>query len=119
MAETLLEQGQPLIQPPPEDSNKGEAWPPSPLTIVGFAFLTFNSAMAVSVAQRFWRRLLRRLLLPRPCHALLLPAHVPEDSARVVAAPGAPQGGDVAPHHHAHHCLLPATGVLVPKHGDS
>jgi len=48
MAETLLEQGQPLIQPPPEDSNKGGAWPPSPLTIVGFAFLTFNSAMAVS-----------------------------------------------------------------------
>jgi len=25
MAETLLEQGQPLIQPPPEDSNKGGA----------------------------------------------------------------------------------------------
>jgi len=65
--------------------------------------------------QRLWRRLLRCLLLPGRCHALLLPAHVPEDFARVVAAPGAPQDGDVAPRHHAHHCLLPATGVLVSK----
>ncbi|KAF8769743.1 hypothetical protein HU200_006352 [Digitaria exilis] len=43
---------QPLIQPAslPEDS-KG-AWLPSPPTIVGFAFLTLSSAMAVSS----WRR---------------------------------------------------------------
>lgn len=48
MAETLLEHGRrPLIQPSPEEDSKGGAWP-SPLTIVGFAFLTFNSAMAVS-----------------------------------------------------------------------
>ncbi|CAN6243584.1 unnamed protein product [Urochloa humidicola] len=43
MAEPLLEQ--PFIEPPPEDS-KG-AWL-SPLKILGFAFLTFNSAMGVS-----------------------------------------------------------------------
>jgi len=47
MAETLLEQGQPPIQPSPEESREGGAWP-APPTIVGFAFLAFNSAMAVS-----------------------------------------------------------------------
>ena len=47
MAEALLGQRQPLIQPSPEDSKQGGAWP-SLSTIVGFAFLTFNSAMAVS-----------------------------------------------------------------------
>ncbi|RCV04865.1 hypothetical protein SETIT_1G035500v2 [Setaria italica] len=44
MAEALLEQT--LIQPAPED-HEG-AWAPSLLTLVGFKFLTFSSAMAVS-----------------------------------------------------------------------
>ncbi|CAN6237554.1 unnamed protein product [Urochloa humidicola] len=50
MAKALLEQ--PRIQPVPEDhEGEAEAWP-SPLTIIGFAFLTFNSGMAVSLYSR-------------------------------------------------------------------
>ncbi|OEL28254.1 hypothetical protein BAE44_0010728 [Dichanthelium oligosanthes] len=49
MAEPLLEQ--PLVQPAPEDS-KG-AWA-SLLTLIGFVFLTFNSAMTVSSWHRVY-----------------------------------------------------------------
>lgn len=67
----------------------------------------------VLVAQRLGRRLLRGLLVPGPCRALLLPPRIPEGAAWV-AAPGEPQGGHVAPRHHANHFFSPAAGVLVP-----
>lgn len=48
MAEALLKRA--LVQPPEPEDREGEGASTSPATMIGFMFLTFNSAMAVS----FW-----------------------------------------------------------------